>query len=239
MTLKEILLPQQNNFPLKPIIGITPDIEGDSFRLRHEYVSAVWKSGGLPVILPPSDDIAGIAETIDGLLISGGNDILPEYYNEDISVPQECLKIVRKERTDFEHGLLNEVMKRDKPVLGICYGMQLINIAFGGALYQDIGHQVKGAQDHKSGEHGLKIVKHLDFCADAAYTVNSTHHQAVKTPGRGLEAFGLSEDGLIEGIYKPDYPFLIGVQWHPERIFYDKLSVELFKSFIREAKKQR
>ncbi len=233
---------------MKPIIGITSDIDGDLFRLRQDYVSAVEKSGGLPVIIPPHppllkggrgglmDNVLQIADLIDGLLLPGGNDLSPEYYGEKISVPEECLKIVRKERSDFECALIKEVIKRHKPVLGICYGMQLLNVAFGGSLYQDVGIQLKDALDHKTGRHTIQIAQPLAFIPQpSAYTVNSSHHQAIKALAEGFEAFALSDDGIIEGIYKKDYFFCFGVQWHPERIFYDKLSVGIFEEFIKRA----
>ncbi|OGW22496.1 MAG: hypothetical protein A2X55_00690 [Nitrospirae bacterium GWB2_47_37] len=222
---------------MKPIIGITSDIDGDLFKLRQDYVSAVEKCGGLPLILPPTaDNIPQIADLIDGLLLPGGNDLLPEYYGEEISVPLETLKFVKKERSDFELALFKEVIKRNKSILGICYGMQLINVALGGTLYQDIGAQIKGASDHKTGRHAVQISRSLSFIPQSsADTVNSTHHQAVKALADGLEAFALSDDGIVEGIYKKDYNFLIGVQWHPERIFYDKLSLGIFEAFIKGA----
>lgn len=226
---------------MKPIIGITSDIDGDFLRLRKDYVSAVEKSGGLPLILPPViDSVSQIADMIDGLLLPGGNDLSPEYYGEDISVPEGCLKIVSRERSDFEFALLREVFKKQKPILGICYGMQLLNVAFGGSLYQDVGIQLKDALGHKSGQHTIQIAQPLAFIPQpSAYTVNSSHHQAIKALAGGFEAFALSDDGIIEGIYKKDYNFLVGVQWHPERSSefekYDKLSLGIFEAFIRRA----
>lgn len=222
---------------MKPLIGITSDIEGDLFKLRGDYVSAVEKSGGLPLILPPAaDNVSQIADMIDGLLLPGGNDLSPEYYGEEIFVPLETLKFVKKERSDFELALLKEVIKRNKPILGICYGMQLLNVAFGGTLYQDVGIQLKDALDHRNGQHIIQIAQPLAFIPHpSAYTVNSSHHQAIKALAGGFEAFALSDDGIIEGIYKKDYFFCFGVQWHPERIFYDKLSVGIFEEFINKA----
>ncbi|MCL4536953.1 MAG: gamma-glutamyl-gamma-aminobutyrate hydrolase family protein [Nitrospirae bacterium] len=222
---------------MKPIIGITCDMDEQIFKLRQDYVSAVEKSGGLPLILAPTGDISQIADFIDGLLLPGGDDLPPEYYGEDISVPLECLKIVRKERSDFEISLLKEVVKRQKPVLAICYGMQLANVAFGGSLYQDIEAQVEGDINHRSGGHDIKIVQPsvLDL-QPSTFSVNSSHHQAVKRLADGFEVFAVSGDGIIEGIYKRDYTLFIGVQWHPERIFYDKLSLGIFEGFIEQAK---
>lgn len=240
---------------MKPIIGITSDMDEQILRLRLDYVTAIVKSGGVPVVLSTAmDDISRIADIIDGLLLSGGGDILPEYYGEGISVPLERLKFVKKQRSDFEITLLKEIVKRNKPVFAICYGMQLANVAFGGSLYQDLDMQVKDAINHKSGQHVIKI--HESFCSrfdipQSAISnpqfINSSHHQAVKKLADGFEVFAVSGDGIIEGFYKKGYPFFVCVQWHPERSLesgvlsselkkYDKLSVEIFNSFIRKAR---
>lgn len=222
---------------MKPIIGITADIDEQSFKLKHEYVSAVEKSGGLPIILSPvNNGLHEIADLIDGLLLSGGDDLLPEYYGEDISVPVEMLKFVKKERSDFEIAILKEITKQKKPVLAICYGMQLVNVAFGGSLYQDVSFQVKEALNHRERMHNIKIFRPKIFNLQlTTFSVNSSHHQAVKRVADGFDVFAASDDGIVEGIYKKDYPFFICVQWHPERTFYDKLSLGIFNSFIEEA----
>jgi len=229
---------------MKPIIGITADMDENIYKIKQDYVSAVEKSGGLPLILAPTEDVRRIADIIDGLLLSGGDDLLPEYYGEDISVPLEKLKFVKKERSDFEIAILKEMVKRQKPVLAICYGMQLVNVAFGGSLYQDIEMQTKGAINHKEGQHKIKIDKTFFSVSDISQSVisdqqfiNSSHHQAVKRLADGFEVFAVSEeDGIIEGFYKKGYPFFICVQWHPERIFYDKLSLGIFETFINQAR---
>ncbi|TAN43673.1 MAG: gamma-glutamyl-gamma-aminobutyrate hydrolase family protein [Nitrospirae bacterium] len=212
-------------------------MDDDLYKLKHGYISAVEGHGGIPVILPPQKDASGTSEKIDGLLISGGSDILPEYYGEKISVPSECLKSAKKERTDFELALLIECTRRKMPVLSICYGMQLLNIAFGGSIHQDIKHNLPDALDHRSGTHKINIHPVLGFKEQTA-TVNSSHHQAIKTVGAGLEVFAASEDGIVEGIIKKDYNFMVGVQWHPERIQKEELSAWIFKTFIYKAKEE-
>jgi putative glutamine amidotransferase len=214
------------------IIGITMDIEGEYFRMKVDYAAMIKKAGGMPVFIPPSENTVFYTEKIDALLIPGGNDINPSYYHESM-IPQ--VKPVPRQRSDFEISLLKEMVNRHKPVLGICYGMQLINVAFGGTLYQDIDSQASSVINHREGYHKVTIEENR-FLKTGEFSVNSTHHQAVKELGAGLIGFAFSPDKLIEAFYGKDYPFLIGIQWHPERIMDDNLSLALFRSFIEASK---
>ncbi|MBI5188506.1 MAG: gamma-glutamyl-gamma-aminobutyrate hydrolase family protein [Nitrospirae bacterium] len=216
----------------RPIIGITTDIEGEYLRLKHRYSDAIIRAGGAPVLIPPTGNPVSYAERIDGLLISGGDDLNPSYYNEPI-MPQ--VKPVSRQRSDFGISLLKEVVNRQKPVLGICYGMQLINVAFGGTLYQDIDSQLSVEINHRKDYHIIVITENR-FLKKGRFSVNSTHHQAVKELGTNLKAFVYSTDNLIEAFYMEDYPFLVGVQWHPERLIDDSLSSDLFNSFVEASK---
>jgi len=218
-----------------PVVGITMDIEGEYYRIRTDYSAAITKAGGMPVFLPPSEDAVFYAETIDALLIPGGCDIHPSYYHEEM-LPQ--VKPVPRERSDFEISLLKAVMKLNKPVLGICYGMQLINVATNGTLYQDIDTQFSSDINHRKGYHKIVIQKNR-FLKKGEFSINSTHHQAVKKLGTGLEGFAFSSDNLIEAFHAKDYYFLMGVQWHPERLLEHSLSLGLFRSFLKAASSKR
>ncbi|HXW68556.1 MAG TPA: gamma-glutamyl-gamma-aminobutyrate hydrolase family protein [Dissulfurispiraceae bacterium] len=235
---------------MRPLIGITADMASTKklkigeewrderfFRLKGDYVSAVVRAGGVPLVLVPAfEDIPGIAELVDGLMVPGGGDIPPEYYNETAMVPPACFEFAERDRTDFELALLQEINKKQKPVLGICYGMQLINVMLGGSLYQDIGHQRGGGSAHKEGRHGIRITGHFPAgLQPQSLIINSNHHQAVKTLGRGLEVFAEAEDSIIEGVYCTQHPFLAGVQWHPEQEC-DTLSFKILALFIEKAK---
>jgi putative glutamine amidotransferase len=215
-----------------PIVGITMDIEGEYLRMKHHHSVSIIRAGGIPVFLPPSGNAIFYAEIIDALLIPGGRDINPSYYHEDI-LPQ--VKLVPRERSDFEIALLMEIIKHHKPVFGICYGMQLINVAFGGTLFQDIESQLSSAINHRQGYHKI-VVEGNRFIKEGEFSVNSTHHQAVKELATCLEGFAFSPDKFIEAFYLKDYPFLVGVQWHPERLLDDTLSLALFQAFIKASK---
>jgi putative glutamine amidotransferase len=215
----------------KPLIGITTDLDGEYLKLKHYYCGAIAGAGGIPVLIPPVGKSLPYARKIDGLIIPGGADLNPRYYHEQMS---SHVRPVSEKRTDFEISLLKEVMRFRKPVLGICYGMQLINVVFGGKLYQDIDSDATVEITHKKGYHMIVITEN-GLLKEGRFSVNSTHHQAIKKLGRHLSAFAYSTDKLIEGFYREDYPFLMGVQWHPERLPGDELSRDLFKSFMKAA----
>ena len=213
----------------RPVIGIPMDRDGEYLRLKHHYSSAILYAGGTPVLLPPGGDPLSFVTVIDGLLIPGGGDMYPSYYSEE---PHPSVKIVPRQRTDFERALLQAIMELRKPVLGVCYGMQLINVAFGGSLYQDIKSQLKTSVDHTMGSH--RVIGNGKWLREG-FVVNTSHHQAVKELGQGLEVMAVSEDHLVEAIRLTGYPFLLGVQWHPERSD-DELSRILFSSFVEAAR---
>ncbi|MBI4686514.1 MAG: gamma-glutamyl-gamma-aminobutyrate hydrolase family protein [Nitrospirae bacterium] len=221
----------------KPIIGITGDIDNNRFSIKMSYSSAIEKAGAVPFLLQPCSSkhtIKSIAAEIDALLISGGGDIDPVCYDEKPKT--NLLKVVSDKRFIFEMALLDEVIYLNKPVLGICYGMQFLNVFFGGSLYQDLKKQKPDTLDHKL-SHKVRIYNksklyYILGIGDAE--VNSVHHQGVKRLGKRLSVSAVSGDGLIEAIELKEYPYLIGVQWHPERLS-DKYSRRLLRSFVKAA----
>jgi putative glutamine amidotransferase len=216
----------------RPAIGITVDLEGEYFRVKHHYAHAILRCGGLPLLLPLEGDPKAYMKKIDGLLISGGADLDPAYFQEER--PSQA-RLVARERSDFEISLLKEMVGLFKPVLGVCYGMQLMNVAFGGSLYQDIEAQLHGTIDHRTGHHPVAIRENR-FMGKGTFSVNSTHHQAINRVGKGLSVIAKSPDNIAEAFCREDYPFLVGVQWHPERRLEEELSMGLFCSFIDAAR---
>ena len=227
---------------MKPIIAITAKTE--ELRSRSQttiptaYAKAIEDAGGIPVIVPiinKSANVISIAQFADGFLFSGGDDIRPEYYGEE---PLLNLEISPDERTDFEIALFREVLRLQKPVLGICLGAQLINVALGGTLYQDIPTQTQDSLDHRS-SHTVSIKDGTLLCGILGRTkdisVISVHHQAIKLFGKDLIISAVSADSVAEAIEMRDYPFCIGVQWHPEREPEDEYTKRLFKIFVEKA----
>ena len=191
------------------------------------------------MILPICRQAREFTEIIDGLLLTGGDDIPPEYYERVSALTAGQGRLEKSERVEFEMALLNEMLFAAKPVLAICYGMQLLNVVHGGTLIEDIKSADKRYSDHTDGTHEIGITDPFNSYLEKRYSVNSFHHQAVHEIGGGLSIFAVSDDGIIEGIFKRDYNHCVGVQWHPERIRTDPLSAWLFKSLVDRADDMR
>lgn len=224
---------------MKPVIGITttPFVEPQdhgTFRryvVSVPYVRAVEAAGGLPIILPPQfDSVPELAAMIDGLLLTGGADMAPELYG-DTSV-HETTYGVDTERDQFELDLLAAVLDQDKPVFGICRGIQVMNVALGGTLIQDVPSQHSGAVEQKHRQHEQGVVASepshavtaeqpdlLPIFDDSALQVNSFHHQAIRDVAPALCAVATAPDGLVEAVVMRDRHDVFGVQWHPELMF--------------------
>jgi len=241
----------------RPSIGITPDRQqGHSehpvlmYELKVAYADAVLKAGGLPFVLPYSEEPAcheAYLDRVSGLLISGGGfDIPPAAYGE---APKEGLGQTTPQRTAFESALVQAALARNMPVLGICGGMQLLNVVLGGTLHQDIPRELPQARSHMQ-QHDRTQPHHPIDAKDGTFLgellgrgqvmVNSTHHQAVKTLGGKAVVSALSPDGVIEGIEAPSYAFAVGVQWHPEMLIHTvPIHLGLYKALVNKARETR
>lgn len=199
-----------------PLVGITCRSGEELPQHPDLYKKAVERAGALSIFIPPSGDAKDIARRCAGFIIPGGRDPAPALYNEKKNFDID-IDIEDDRRTGFELKLLHEIIRLRKPVLGICYGMQIINICFGGSLYQDIRAQTPKGLMHEREMHPV-IIKENPYIESGNYEVNSHHHQAVKDSGEGIIPFAFSPDGVIEAVYLERYDFLLGVQWHPERV---------------------
>lgn len=232
---------------MKPIIGITtfcdPRPRKTFSSVSQNYVTSVLMAGGIPILIPiinNKDELAYYLDLVDGLLFTGGEDISPLEYGED---PISHVTLVSGERDRQEIDLFKMAYEKHMPILGICRGIQLINVALGGSLYQDLGSQYKGALGHLPADNPVSELYHrvkvddqsklYHIFLESEFAVNSFHHQAIKELGKNLKVAACSKEGIIEGIESTDKRYLFGVQWHPEDLSAKyPLFLRLFKSFI-------
>lgn len=213
---------------MKPIIGISANYKDGTSRIADAYVQAVVLAGGTPLLVPVTDDEQTLAETVrqlDGLILSGGADIDPKYFGEKI-LP-EC-GTINAERDTYDLRLTDYARRYQTPILGICRGMQILNVQMGGSLFQDIDTQSdntplrhdQGNTPRTTATHQIDIdsnTKLAKIVGTKTLGVNSFHHQAVKKTAPGLRAAAFAADGICEAVESADYP-IIGVQWHPENL---------------------
>ena len=229
----------------KKIIGLSTSgsAKSGSYNVGSQYSSSIEAEGGISVMIPQIKDkekISVIVDTLDGVLLTGGVDVSPALYGEE---KLEVCGTPCEERDSFELELLRTAIEKNKPVLCICRGLQLLNVAMGGSLWQDIPSQLPDSICHRAAENppaehnvlitSAEVKEKIAFDSDV-FAVNSYHHQAIKKLGNGLVAFAKAEgDGIVEGIYAPDKKFLVGVQWHPELwTEKDHNARALFKAFV-------
>lgn len=214
--------------------------------MRARYVSAIADLGGIPLILPITQDLKvlqDLLDRIDGLLLSGsGPDLDPNLYGES---KRFKFKTMSHQRAGFELTIARMAVQQSLPVLGVCGGMQVLNVAFGGTLVQDITSEIKGALRHQQKEaavepsHEVRITQGTwlsKIIKESVIRVNSSHHQAIKSLGQGLVVNAVAPDGVIEGLEHPQYGFALGVQWHPEFLYRpDDHHRCLFEAFLQKA----
>lgn len=217
---------------MRPLIATTTTSHDDSaFRtpqvvLGSPYLRAVEKLGGTPLLITPSHDeesIAQLVEMADGLVLTGGEDVDPALYGQQ---PHERLSTVNRPRDRMEIAVLTAAMERGIPVLAICRGVQLLNVALGGTLFQDLPTQRAGGIIHEQEApinerwHSARVAEGSQLAQIIGATdlfINSFHHQGIDHLAPALRPVAWAEDGLVEGVEGVEYPWLIGVQWHPER----------------------
>ena len=234
-----------------PVIGL-PTLEiprGDRparFGINQAYIRALEAAGAAPVLIPLLDDqerLRAIYARLDGIVFPGGEDLDPSAYHEH---PIGQLNVVEPRRDRVEIALARWAAEDDLPTLGICRGQQLLNVALGGSLYQDLRFQGVTTVEHsgKDGRTRDAIVHSVRLDPDSRLAqmidetevkVNSLHHQAVKDVAPGLRVTGRAEDGVIEALEAPDRRFLLTVQWHPEEITGIPWVQSLFRGFVRAA----
>lgn len=224
----------------RPLIGITTDLEDKSNLIESAYSKAVEFYGGAPVLIPTvagasgSDFLLNIVRAIDGLLIPGSRDMDPKFYGES---PHPAVKPMSVERTKTEFVVLSLALEKDLPVLGICGGMQFLNVFHEGSIHQDIKALLPDALCHEGGEvHRVTVLADTvfgGFAEEKEFEIKSYHHQAVNEVGEGLRVNALAPDGIVEGFESADGR-LMGFQWHPE-LERTRLSELIFTWFLSEA----
>ena len=235
----------------RPVIGVVPlyDIQRVSLWMIPGYLDGIAAAGGIPVVLPLTEDeqvLGQLANDVDGFLMTGGQDVSPALYGEErLDSCGETLPV----RDGMESRLFQLCLERDVPVLGICRGIQLMNVLLGGTLYQDLPSQRPTQTEHHMSPpydrpvHQVEICKGtplFDLIQTERMDVNSYHHQAVRDKAPALQTMAVSEDGLIEAVCLPERPFVWAVQWHPELSWRtDEKSRRIFEAFVGRCASER
>ena len=223
---------------MKPVVGITPCSRVD------DYVESIRRAGGEPVVLSNSDNPSAVLDRVDGVLLTGGLDVDPRLYGE---APHPATETA-PERDRFEIPLTRGAIARDKPILAICRGVQVLNVAAGGSLVQDIpsaisstlNHSVDTPKNHIA--HDVRLTRGTvlaDLLGTEQQAVNSRHHQAVGNVANDFVVSAVSADGVVEAIERPESSFCVGVQWHPENFWRTGEFGGLFREFVAAARDKR
>ncbi len=233
---------------MKPVIGLTCSLQykeaGKYNVLKKTYIDAIIKAGGIPLILPvgAEEDSSSYINKIDGLLLTGGEDLSPYFYDED---PIKEIREISVERDNFELSLFKEAYKQNKPIMGICRGLQLINVALGGSLYQDIYVTLKDVLMHNNidrldqGYHFIEIDKKSSFYEIVKKNklfVNTNHHQAIKKLGKDLKVVATTSDGIIEVVESTKNSYILGMQFHLEEMISEENYFDIFNFFVNKCK---
>ncbi len=232
----------------RPIIAVTaPVLDNGDMTLFYDYIHAIEAAGGAPVIIPYTENIEALSATLsvcDGILFTGGVDIEPTCYGEE-RLP-DC-GLAQPKRDELELKIFDLIRDMSIPIMAICRGAQLVNVALGGSLYQDIYTQYETDLAHRTTEprygyaHEVCVTEGTPLHAllgEDTVRVNTFHHQAIKTLGEGLGVMAKAPDGIIEAVYSEGERYIRAYQWHPERLHYtDEFNQMLFTDFISECQK--
>ncbi len=238
--------------PDQPLVALiatrqTHPKRAPTYEIQQAYLDAILTAGGLPILLPTSLPINALPELVNrfnGFVLSGGGDVDPALYSGHLDT---TIHSIDPERDAFELALIPLVRATDKPLLAICRGMQVLNVALGGSLYEDIASALPAAQRHDwypnyprdylahtvEVEPGSRLARIL---GTRKLRTNSLHHQAIRQPAPALEVVAHAEDGVIEAVELPEKRFAIGVQWHPECLPEEPAMQRLFKAFVIASK---
>ena len=232
-----------------PIIGITFDFENSGgyskfpwYAIRENYLTCLYKFGAIPFPILHENSLNNtLLEVLDGLVITGGNfDINPKLYSENNGGSRN----IKDKRTDFEIGIFQKFLGTSKPILGICGGEQLMNVASGGSLIQDINQSIQTSIHHEQQNprnevsHEITILRNsklYNIVKSEKIEVNSAHHQSVNNLGKDFISTASASDGIIEAIEHVKHPWCLGLQWHPEFLI-TKADIAIIKDFIFHAK---
>jgi len=232
----------------KPLIGIGSDVQSPPGKRERAfayltYVDALRRAGAIPVLIPPQpENAAQLVCELDGLLLAGGDDCNPAVYGEEALPSVEPMDPRRQAN---EVSLAKAARESDIPTLGICLGVQVMNVAAGGTLVQDIDSQMETEIEHASepedrARHDVIIeqgTKLSNILPQRELNVNSSHHQAIRRVGEGLRVTAHAPDGVIEGLEDPRHPFYVGVQWHPEDMGGETSATSIFSAFVDAARR--
>jgi putative glutamine amidotransferase len=239
----------------RPVIGVSGNLsylpelarKPTLVTMKPDYLRGVMAAGGLPVVIPPLLDAEQLREVfarLDGLLLTGGGDIDPAVFGQD---KHPATDTIVPERDQSELTLARWALAEDKPMLAVCRGIQVMNVAAGGALIQDIPTQVEHPLTHSFGSdvardtiaHAVRVDPNSRLARILGSTeagVNSWHHQACQTPGQGLVYTAWAPDGVVEAAEAPAHRLAVGVQWHPEDLFYHRADMlALFRALVEAA----
>lgn len=247
-----------NHLPYRPIIGLTTYRKTAAqstpvplMALMPTYIDAVAAAGGIPVLIPlglDEDALADLLSQLDGLVLTGGGDIAGDHYRSE---HPDFIFDVDEDRDRVELFLAREAVARKKPLLAICRGHQMLNVALGGTLYEDVMEWMPGAikhdffgvfpRNHQAHEVAIEPESILAVTLGRhEATVNSLHHQGIRDLAPGLVATAHAPDGLIEGVEAADHPYALGVQWHPENLVHDDpVMLSLFSGLVQAAQAER